>query len=103
MNSEKRGFYYHFTQDLLKELKKQYLNTETLRGAVHKKLSWQQNEVLTTVKNQAFNEGIILHAWINLGDFYWNYVSKDTRCKFSKNIKAKVNILATLNRLNFYF
>ena len=37
MNSKKRGFYYHFTQDLLKELKKQYLNRATLRWAVHKK------------------------------------------------------------------
>ena len=37
MNSKKRGFYYHFTQDLLKELKKQNLNRATLRWAVHKK------------------------------------------------------------------
>ena len=37
MNSKKRGFYYHFTEDLLKELKKQYLNRATLRLAVHKK------------------------------------------------------------------
>ena len=31
MNSKKRGFYYHFTLDLLKELKKQNLNRTTLR------------------------------------------------------------------------
>ena len=37
MNSKKRGFYYHFTQDLLKELKKKNLNRATLRWAVHKK------------------------------------------------------------------
>ena len=37
MNSKKRGFYYHFTQDLLKELKKQNLNRATLPWAVHKK------------------------------------------------------------------
>ena len=37
VNSKKRGFNYHFTQDLLKELKKQYLNRATLRWAVHKK------------------------------------------------------------------
>ena len=37
MNSKKRGFYYHFTQDLLKELKKQNLNRATLRCVVHKK------------------------------------------------------------------
>jgi hypothetical protein len=36
-NSKKRCFYYHFTQDLLKELKKQYLNRVTLRWAVNKK------------------------------------------------------------------
>ena len=37
MNSKIRGFYYHFTQDLLKELKKQNLNRATLHWAVHKK------------------------------------------------------------------
>ena len=38
MNSKKRGLYYHFTQDLLKELKKQNLNSVTLPWAVHKKI-----------------------------------------------------------------
>ena len=37
MNSKKRGFYQYFTPDLLKELKKQNLNSVTLRWAVHKK------------------------------------------------------------------
>ena len=34
---QKKRFFYHFTQDLLKELKKQNLNRATLRWAVHKK------------------------------------------------------------------
>ena len=37
MNSKKRGFYHHFTEDLLKELKKKNLNRATLRWVVHKK------------------------------------------------------------------
>ena len=37
MNYKKRGFYYHFTQDLLKELKKQNLNGATLHWTVHNK------------------------------------------------------------------
>ena len=37
MNSKKRYLYYHFTQDLLKELKKSNLNRANLRWAAHKK------------------------------------------------------------------
>ena len=54
--------------------------------AVHKKQFWEHNAVLITLNNQTFNEVIILDAWKNLGDFYWNYVSKDVRYKCSKNI-----------------
>ena len=43
MNSKKRGFYYHFTQDLLKELKKQNLNRATLRWPYIKKQFWKHN------------------------------------------------------------
>ena len=87
MNTKKRCFYYHFTQDLLKELKKQNLHRATLRWAVHiKKQFWKHNAVLITTINQTFNEGIILDAWRNSGDFYWNYVSKDTHYKCIKNI-----------------
>ena len=35
---QKKRFYYHFTQDLLKELKKKNLNRATLSWAVHKKI-----------------------------------------------------------------
>ena len=34
---QKKRFYYHFTQDLLKELKKHNLNRATLLLAIHKK------------------------------------------------------------------
>ena len=37
MHSKKRGFYYHFTQDLLKELKKKNLNRATLSWGIPKK------------------------------------------------------------------
>ena len=37
INSKKGGFYNHFTQDLLKDLKKQNLNRATLRWDVNKK------------------------------------------------------------------
>ena len=43
-------------------------------------------QVLITKINQTINEGIILDAWINSGDFCWNYVSKDTHYKCIKNI-----------------
>ena len=86
MNSDKRGFYYHFTQDLLKELKKKNLNRATLSWAVHKKQFSKHNAVLITTINQTFNKSIILYAWRNSGDSHWNYVSKDTHYKCIKNI-----------------
>ena len=87
MNYKKRGFYYHFTQDLFKELQKQNLNRATLSWVrKSKKQFWKHNAVLITTINQTYNKGIIFDARRNSGDFHWNYVSKDAHYKCIKNI-----------------
>ena len=55
MNSKKRYLYYHFTQDLLKGLRKQNLNSVTLPWGRTKKQFWKHNAVLITTINQTFN------------------------------------------------
>ena len=80
MNIKKRGFCYHFAQDLIKELKKQTFKTIELKWATHKKSEyWEHNAVLLTAKGQSYKRGIILDAWRDSGKLYWNYLTKDTR------------------------
>ena len=79
MNIKKRGFCYHFAEDLIKELKKQSFKTIKLKWVTHKKNDyWEHNAVLLTAKDQSYKKGIILDAWRNSGKLYWNYLTKDT-------------------------
>ena len=63
MNSKKRGFYYHFAQVLLKEIKKHNINRANLPRDVNIKQFWKHNVVLISTINQTFNKGIILDEW----------------------------------------
>ncbi len=85
---KERGFCYDFTQDLIKELKKQDFKTLELRWAVHKRGKYfEHNAVLITAKNKTFNSGIILDAWRNSGILFWSYLKEDKKYSWSENIK----------------
>jgi len=88
MNVKERGLCYHFAQDLIKELKKQNLQTLELRWAVHdKKKYFEHSSVVVTAKNMSFEEGIVLDAWRDSGKLYWNYLKNDTRYNWKEDIK----------------
>lgn len=88
MNIKQRGFCYHFAQDLLKELKRHDITTLDLQWVTHKKNQyWEHNAVLIKAKNQSFTQGIVLDAWRNSGDLYWNYLSKDTQYHWQYDIQ----------------
>lgn len=78
MNLKKRGFCYHFAEDLLEELKKHSIKTIDLKWVTHKKSEyWEHNAILVKAKKQPYHKGIILDAWRNSGHLYWNYLKED--------------------------
>lgn len=85
---KERGFCYHFTHDLLKELKKYNFKTLDLRWAVHKRGEYfEHNSILVSAKNKDFFSGIILDAWRNSGILFWENVKKDKDYTWSENIE----------------
>jgi len=88
MNIKERGLCYHFARDLVKELKKQNLQTLDLRWAVHDtREDSEHNSVVVTSKNGSFEEGIVLDAWRDSGKLYWSYLKDDTHYDWKEDIK----------------
>ena len=80
MNLKKRGFCYHFAQDLLKELNKQNIQSMDLQWVTHKKSNyWEHNAVLITAKKQHYSKGIVLDPWRNSGKLFWSRIKEDTQ------------------------
>jgi len=80
MGLRKRGLCFHFAEDLIKELKNLNLETLDLRWVVHDKSQyWEHSSIVLSAKGEPIQKGIILDAWRNSGNLYWNNFDKDTR------------------------
>jgi hypothetical protein len=74
----KRGYCYHWTEDLLLALDKLKLKTLELHWADAYRETWQENNCLVvTAKEQAFDHGMILECWRHFGHLRWNLVPSD--------------------------
>ena len=74
----KRGYCYHWTEDLLLALDKLNLKTLELHWADAYRDTWQENNCLVvTAKGQAFERGMILECWRHFGHLRWNLVPSD--------------------------
>jgi len=80
MGLRKRGLCFHFAEDLIQKLKDLNLETLDLRWVVHDKAQyWEHSSIVLSAKGQPIHKGIILDAWRNSGNLYWNNFDKDTR------------------------
>ena len=75
-----RGLCYHWTEDLMKQLKSLNLKTYQLHWAVAYRGSElrEHNSVVITATDQAFENGMVLDPWRNSGDLYWALIKMDT-------------------------
>ena len=74
----KRGYCYHWTEDLLLALDKLNLKTLELHWADAYRDTWQENNCLVvTAKGQPFERGMILECWRHFGHLRWNLVPSD--------------------------
>ena len=74
-----RGLCYHWTEDLLKQLKALELRTYQLHwGVAHRGSELREhNSVVITASGQAFERGMVLDPWRNSGELYWSLVKTD--------------------------
>jgi len=74
----KRGYCYHWTEDLLLALDTLKLKTLELHWADAYRETWRENNCLVvTAKGQPFEHGIILECWRHFGHLRWNLVPSD--------------------------
>jgi hypothetical protein len=75
---KKRGFCFHWAEDLLVALDALKLSTLELHWGEAQAGTWQEsNCVVVTAKGQPFNQGIILDCWRHSGHLYWREVAAD--------------------------
>ena len=83
----KRGYCYHWTEDLLLALDKLNLKTLELHWADAYRDTWQENNCLVvTAIGQPFERGMILECWRHFGHLRWNLVPSD-QDPYYENIK----------------
>jgi hypothetical protein len=91
----KRGYCYHWTEDLLLALDKLKLKTLELHWADAYRDTWQENNcVVVTAKGQAFKHGMILECWRHFGHLRWNLVPSDQdpyyeNTKWAEKVRAR--------------
>src|SRR5205809_7491208 len=74
----KRGYCYHWAEDLLVALDALKLNTLELHWGESYAGTWRENNcVVVTAKGQAFERGMILDCWRHFGHLRWNLVPSD--------------------------
>jgi len=76
MSIKERGLCYHWTEDLMKQLKSLDLKTYQLHWAVAYRGSElrEHNSVVITATDQAFENGMVLDPWRNSGNLYWDLI-----------------------------
>ena len=79
MSLKERGLCYHWTEDLMKQLKSLDLKTYQLHWAVAYRGSElrEHNSVVITATDQAFENGMVLDPWRNSGNLYWDLIKAD--------------------------
>jgi hypothetical protein len=75
---KKRGFCFHWAEDLLVAFDALKLTTLELHWGEAQAGTWQEsNCIVVTAKGQPFNRGIILDCWRHSGHLYWREVAAD--------------------------
>jgi hypothetical protein len=74
----KKGLCYHWTEDMLVEMRRLNLKTLEIHWAVsHQGSFLESNALVLTARGQALEDGVVLDAWRHAGDLYWNAAAAD--------------------------
>jgi hypothetical protein len=76
---KKRGYCYHWSEDLLIALDALRLTSLELRWGESNPGNWRENNcIVVTAKGHPFRSGIMLECWRHLGHLYFGRVVADT-------------------------
>ncbi len=90
----KRGYCYHWAEDLLGALDALKLNTLELHWGESYAGTWRENNcVVVTAKGQPFDHGMIIEAWRHFGHLRWNLVLSDED-RYFENVKYAERVRA---------
>jgi hypothetical protein len=80
MGLRDRGLCYHWTEDLMFQLKALQLERYQLRwGVAHRGSNLREhNTVVITANGQPFENGLVLDPWRHSGNLYWVIVKNDS-------------------------
>lgn len=83
LNLKKRGFCYHYTNDLKKYLKTKKFKTFKLIKAISKRDEYFEHTSLVLTRDDLeFKDSIVLDAWRNTGVLFFKKIKDDTRYKW---------------------
>jgi hypothetical protein len=91
----KRGYCYHWSEDLLLALDTLKLKTVELHWGDAYRDTWRENNCLVvTAKGQPFDRGMILECWRHFGHLRWNLVPSDQdryyeNTKWAQRVRAR--------------
>ena len=91
----KRGYCYHWSEDLLLALDTLKLKTLELHwGEAYAGTYRENNCVVVTAKGQPFDRGMILECWRHFGHLRWNLVPSDQdryyeNTKWAEKVRAR--------------
>lgn len=91
----KRGYCYHWSEDLLVALDALKLKTLELHWGDTHRDTWRENNCLVvTAKGQPFDRGMILECWRHFGHLRWNLVPSDQdpyyeNTKWAEKVRAR--------------
>jgi hypothetical protein len=84
-----KGLCYHWTQDLLREMRRLDLHTLQIHWAVsHPRDFLESNALVITAHGQSFSGGVVIDAWRHAGDLYWNAVTADRAFPWKEDLSA---------------
>ncbi len=90
----KRGYCYHWAEDLLGALDALQLTTLELHWGESYAGTWRENNcVVVTAKGQPFDHGMIIEAWRHFGHLRWNLVLSDED-RYFENVKYAERVRA---------
>jgi len=88
---KERGLCYHWAGDLMAYLKKQKFNSFDLYRAVARQGRINEHSsIVVTARGRPFAEGIVLDAWRNSSDLYFEKVTLDKEYRWEPNRKYRV-------------
>ncbi len=95
INLRKKGLCYQWVEDMMNFIRCKKFKTLVFHwGVANRGKLNEHNVIVVTAKNKPFKSGIILDAWRNSGNLYFNYLKEEKKYKFME-WKQKSKIISS--------